>query len=82
MEETTQEYPVFYNAGSKAAWTSLNNQANELLGFSNEGADSYSNPIIDKYGKYWFIVNPEVSSLVDLTKCSTYDLIQFPESLL
>jgi hypothetical protein len=81
MEDITQQYPTFFKCSSKAAWTSLNNQANELLGFSNAGADNYSNPIIDANGKYWFVVNSDVSELVDLTKCLPYESITINRSM-
>ena len=71
-----QQYPTYYPC-TKTQWESLNTQANELLGFSNDLAHTYSSPIIDKFGGYYFLVNPEVSSLVDLTKCVEYDYIQF-----
>lgn len=81
MEENTQQYPTYLPC-TKVQWESLNNQANELLGFSNELAKSYSNPIIDKFGGYYFLVNNEVSHLVDLTKCVDYDQIQFNTEIL
>jgi hypothetical protein len=48
-----------------------------LLGLPSEGAETYSTAIIDKNGKYYFIINPEIAQLVDLTKCVSYDQIQF-----
>lgn len=71
-----QTYPVFYPT-TKKGWTALNSQADALLGFASEGANTYSSPIIDKFGKYFFIVNPEVSELVQLDKCVEYSTIQF-----
>lgn len=82
MEENTQQYPTFFKAGTKANWTALNNQANTLLGFPEDGlAENYSNPIIDNNNKYWFVVNPEVSSLVDLTECVPYENIILKETI-
>jgi hypothetical protein len=72
-------FPKILNVGTKAAWTTLNKKANTLLGYACEGAANYSNPIIDIDGKHWFIVNPEVSELVDLTKCVEYSEIVLPQ---
>ncbi len=77
MEES-QLYPCFFACLNEAAFESLDTQACELLDFPNAGATDYCNPIIDKFGVYWFTVNPEVSSLVDLTKCVPYDDIILP----
>lgn len=76
--EPTQIYPCFYPCTNKAEFEDLDTQACELLDFPNAGASDYCNPIIDKFGVYWFTVNPEVSSLVDLTKCVPYDEIVLP----
>ena len=82
MKETTQiNYPLFFNCQTKAAWTALNKKANTLLGFpDDELASNYSNPIISASGDYYFIVQPETSSLVDLTLCVDYDKIILPEN--
>ena len=78
-----QTYPTFFKAGTKAAWTALNKKANTLLGFpDDELAANYSNPIIDINSNYWFVVNPEVASLVDLSLCVDYDKIVLPENKL
>lgn len=77
--EPQQQYPVFYKAGSKLAWESINNQANQLLGYASDGAETYSSPIIDIDGQYWFLVNPEVSSLVVLSECLPFESIVLPE---
>lgn len=75
------QYPLFFKAGTKTAWTALNKKANQLLGYPDTDlALNYSTPIIDANGKYWFTVNSEVSELVDLTKCLTYQNIVLPES--
>ena len=74
-------WPQFLNVGTKAAWTALNKKANTLLGFpDDELAANYSNPIISASGDYYFIVQPETSSLVDLTLCVDYDKIVLPEN--
>lgn len=76
-----QTYPTFFLAGTKTAWTALNKKANTLLGFPDTDlALNYSNPIIDINSNYWFVVNPEVASLVDLTLCVDYDSIVLPEN--
>jgi hypothetical protein len=49
-----------------------------LLDFPNAGASDYCNPIIDVKGVYYFTVNAEVSSLVDLEKCVPYEDIVLP----
>lgn len=78
-QENITQYPTFLNVGTKAAWTALNKKANTLLGFpDDELASNYSNPIIDINSNYWFVVNPEVASLVDLTLCVDYDKIILP----
>jgi hypothetical protein len=75
MEETIN-FPLFFKT-NQAGFENLNNQANQLLGLPNAGADTYANPIIDKFGSYYFTVNSEVASLVDLTKCVGFDSIVF-----
>jgi len=80
MEPIEQIYPCFYPCTNKEEFESLDTQACELLDFPNAGASDYCNPLIDKFGVYWFTVNPEVSSLVDLTKCLPYDEIVLPPS--
>jgi len=77
IDEIKQTYPVFFNAGTKAKWTALNKKADLLLGYESEGASTYSSPIIDENSNYFFIVNPEVSELVDLSLCVEYDSIKF-----
>lgn len=77
-EENPIQYPLFYPC-TQSEWEQLNAAADELLGFGNEGADTYSTPMIDKFGNYHFLVNPEVKQLVDLSKCVEYSAIQFPE---
>ena len=71
------KYPLYYKCINQTEWQNLNNAANELLGFANDKAQNYSNPIIDINNKYWFVVNSEVVSLVDLTKCKEYAEIEF-----
>ena len=72
------QFPLFYPCTQKQ-WQELEDKANTLLGFPNEGADNYSTPTVDKNGQYYFCVNPEVSSLVDLSKCVQYSEIKFKQ---
>jgi hypothetical protein len=74
--EATYNFPLFFKT-NQAGFEMLNNQANQLLGLPNAGADTYANPIIDANGGYYFTVNSEVSILVDLTKCVPFDSIVF-----
>ena len=78
--ETTQIYPTFYPCKDEVEFNDLDTQACELLDFPNAGATDYCNPIVDINNVYYFIVNPEVSSLVDLTKCVPYDEIILPKN--
>jgi hypothetical protein len=79
-QEPQIQYPLFLNVGTKVAWTTLNKKANTLLGYPDTDlALTYSNPIIDINSNHWFIVNPEVSELVDLTKCVEYSEIVLPQ---
>jgi len=78
--EKSQIYPCFYPCTNKAEFESLDTQACELLDFPNAGASDYCNPIIDKFGKYWFTVNPEVSTLVDESKLVNYDSIKIKDA--
>jgi hypothetical protein len=77
--EPTQIYPCFYACENEAEFQSLDTQACELLDFPNAGATDYCNPIIDVNGVYYFTINAEVSSLVDLEKCVLYEDIVLPE---
>jgi hypothetical protein len=79
MEATTYNFPLFFKT-DEAGFESLNNQANSLLGLPNAGADTYANPIIDANGNYYFTVNSEVASLVDLDKCVGFDAIEMEAS--
>ena len=77
IDSTPQpQYPLFFPCSQKQ-WQELEDKANTLLGFPNEGADNYSTPTVDKNGQYYFCVNPEVASLVDVSKCVQYSDIQF-----
>ena len=76
MEEITYNFPLFFKT-NKSGFENLNNQANQLLGLPNAGADTYCEAKIDKFGSYYFTVNSEVSELVELTKCVGFDSIEF-----
>lgn len=82
MEDNQIQYPLFFNCGSQAAWEEKNQAANVLLGLGNAGADNYSNPIVDANGDHWFVVNPEVAELVDLSSCKEFSEIILPETSL
>jgi hypothetical protein len=75
MEETTYNFPLFFKT-TKSGFENLNNQANQLLRLPNTGADTYCEPKIDKFNNYYFTVNSEVASLVDLDKCVGFDAIE------
>lgn len=72
------EYPLFFPC-TLTKFKSLNKQANGLLGFPEGGTDNYAKPLIDDTNQVYFIVNSEVSSLVDLTKCVTFDKLTFKQ---
>jgi hypothetical protein len=73
-------YPRFLQC-TKAEFEAQEKAACELLGYSNELASNYCNPIIDKNGKYYFTINPEVTSLFSeeqILSAVDYDSIIFP----
>ena len=73
MDELT--FPVYYKCISKFHFEELNAEAAELI-----NSDSYQQPLIDANNQYWFIVNSEVSSLVNLEVCVNFDSIVFPSN--
>jgi hypothetical protein len=77
--ETT--YPTYYPCSTPDEWKELNDLASEQLGYADENAQTYSMPLIDKNGTYHFIVNQEVSELVDLEKCIEFDQIEFSNEI-
>lgn len=75
-------YPRFL-ACTKAEFEAHEKAACELLGYSNELATSYCNPLIDFEGKFYFTINPEVTSLFSeeqILSAVEYDLIEFPQT--
>ncbi len=73
-------YPRFL-ACTKAEFEAHEKAACELLGYSNELATNYCNPLIDFEGKFYFTINPEVASLfteAQLLSAVDYDSIIFP----
>jgi hypothetical protein len=73
-------YPRFLQC-TKAEFEAQEKAACELLGYSNELASNYCNPIIDKNGVYYFTINPEVTSLFseeEILSAVDYDSIIFP----
>lgn len=76
------KYPRFL-ACTKAEFEAHEKAACELLGYSNELATSYCNPLIDFEGKFYFTINPEVTSLFSeeqILSAVEYDLIEFPQT--
>jgi hypothetical protein len=71
MEFSKMNFPIWLKCDNKAHFESLNSQAAILI-----NQDSYQLPLIDKFGDYYFTVNSEVESLVDLTKCVGFELIE------
>jgi hypothetical protein len=71
MEFSEATFPIWFKCDNKAHFETLNSQAAILI-----SQDSYQLPLIDKFGNYYFTVNSEVQSLVDLTKCVEFDKIE------
>lgn len=65
-------FPLYFKCSSKANFDQLNSQAALLI-----NSDSYQQPLVDASGEYWLIVNSEVSSLVNLEACVSWDEINF-----
>ena len=76
-----QVYPTYYPCSTPAEWKELNAKASKQLGYADKNASTYSMPLIDKNGTYHFIVNQEVSELVDLGKCIEFDKIEFKNEI-
>jgi hypothetical protein len=74
MEFSKVNFPIWLKCDNKAHFESLNSQAAILI-----NQDSYQLPLIDKFGDYYFTVNSEVESLVDLTKCVEFDAIEMED---
>ena len=70
--ESNVTFPIWLKCDNEAHFETLNSQAAILI-----NQDSYQLPLIDKFGDYYFTVNSEVSSLVDLSKCVEFDAIEF-----
>jgi hypothetical protein len=81
MEEEEFLLPKYLKC-TKNEFQDLLKQANKLLKYSNELAENYCNPIIDKNKNYYFLVNHEVLSLVDYNKCITFEEIELIETTL
>jgi len=76
-----QVYLTYYPCITPNEWKELNDLASAKLGYADENAQTYSMPIIDKNGTYHFIVNQEVSELVDLEKCIEFEQIEFSNEI-
>jgi maltose-binding protein MalE len=72
--ESNVTYPVWLKCDNKAHFEYLNSQAAILI-----NQDYYQLPLIDKFGNYYFTVNSEVQSLVDLSKCVDFDAIEMED---
>jgi hypothetical protein len=73
-------YPRFLQC-TKTEFEAYEKAACELLGYSNELASNYCNPLIDVNKKYYFTINPEVASLfteAQILSAVDYDKIIFP----
>jgi hypothetical protein len=80
IEQPQITYPRFL-ACTKSEFEAHEKAACELLGYSNELATSYCNPIIDFEGKFYFTINPEVCGLFseeEILSAVEYDTIEFP----
>lgn len=74
------QYPLFLECANKAAFEALEQQACDLLGLPNAGAQNYCNPIIDKYGNHYFTINSEVVGIFSeeqLSSAVEYSVIEF-----
>jgi hypothetical protein len=71
MESNAMNFPIWLKCDNKAHFETLNSQAAILI-----NQDSYQLPLVDKFGNYYFTVNSEVQSLVDLSKCVEFDKIE------
>jgi len=79
-EEPQITYPRFLQC-TKSQFEAQEKAACELLGYSNELASNYCNPLIDKNGKYYFTINPEIKTLFSeeqILSAVEYDAIEFP----
>jgi maltose-binding protein MalE len=74
MEFSEVNFPIWLKCDNKAHFESLNSQAAILI-----NQDYYQLPLIDKFGNYYFTVNSEVQSLVDLSKCVEFELIEMED---
>jgi hypothetical protein len=72
MEFSKVNFPIWFKCDNKAHFESLNSQAAILI-----SQESYQLPLVDKFGDYYFTVNSEVECLVDLSKCVSFENIEF-----
>ena len=80
MEEQIINYPLLYPC-TNAGWNGLEKSANLLLGFPNAENEAYSQKMVDANNKIYFIVNQEVSELVDVSKCVTFEEVEWPKMI-
>jgi hypothetical protein len=79
-QEPQITYPRFLQC-TKVEFEAHEKAACKLLGYSNELASNYCNPLIDKNGEYYFTINPEVCGLFseeEILSAVEYDTIEFP----
>jgi hypothetical protein len=74
MEFSEVNFPIWLKCENKAHFETLNNQAAILI-----NQNYYQLPLVDKFGDYYFTVNSEVQSLVDLSKCVSFENIEFED---
>ena len=70
--ESNATFPIWLKCDNKAHFETLNSQAAILI-----NQNYYQLPLIDKFGNYYFTVNSEVECLVDLSKCVSFENIEF-----
>ena len=74
MEFSKVTFPIWFKCDNKAHFETLNSQAAILI-----SQDYYQLPLVDKFGNYYFTVNSEVQSLVDLSKCVSFESIEMED---
>jgi hypothetical protein len=73
-------YPRFYKCSTIAKFNSLQANCCTLLNLPNTATNNYANPIVDKNGFNWIIVNPDVSSLFNEAEIAA--MVQYNEIVL
>jgi hypothetical protein len=74
-------YPRFYKCSTIANFKDLDDKCCKLLGLPNdEETNDYANPIVDKNGFNWLVVNPEISIL--FTESEIAAMVEFKDIVL